>query len=86
MFLLSSFDLLGQAPQFKWVKKIPFEIKSQCVDNEDNIYITGDYRGSVIFENDTLTVTPPVLSLRNLIVREIYYGTNNLGAPKKTEV
>jgi hypothetical protein len=53
-FILASFCSSGQTPTFRWVKKIPFEIKSQCSDDEDNVYIAGELYDTTIFENNTL--------------------------------
>ncbi len=54
LFVISSIDLFGQIPPFKWVKKIPFEIVSQTTDSYDNIYITGSFSDTINFENITL--------------------------------
>lgn len=44
----------GQTPTYKWIKKLPFSINSQCSDEEDNIYIAGLIEDTVIFENTIL--------------------------------
>jgi len=55
LLVVSTFDMFGQAPPFKWVKKIPFEIVGQCSDSDDNVYISGAFSDTVTFENILLT-------------------------------
>ncbi|HNX07975.1 MAG TPA: T9SS type A sorting domain-containing protein, partial [Bacteroidales bacterium] len=74
LFLISSFNLFGQIPMFKWVKKIPFEIVCQCADNEDNIYIAGNFSDTILFENQLIFANDNV---SNVLVAK-FDSTGNL--------
>lgn len=53
--ILCSFNLLGQPPEFRWVKKLPLgEIISQCIDNDENIYVAGTFVGTLVLDGDTV--------------------------------
>lgn len=52
--LIYSQCLLAQIPEIKWIKTLPFEVISQDADAEDNIYIAGDFGGTISFGNETL--------------------------------
>lgn len=51
--LLLTFAATAQVPQFKWVKKIPFDIVGQATDSHDNVYIIGNFSDTLFFENQT---------------------------------
>lgn len=53
-FAVISLNLSGQEPVFRWVRNIPFSVVNQCIDSDDNIYVAGEYRGSFVFENDSV--------------------------------
>lgn len=52
--LICSQGLSAQIPEIKWIKTLPFEIISQDVDAEDNIYIAGDFGDTISFGNEIL--------------------------------
>jgi len=41
-------------PGLKWVKEIPIDIISMITDDNDNIYLAGDIKDTIVMGNDTL--------------------------------
>lgn len=55
LLIVFSYSLQAQIPDLKWLKTLPFGVKCQVIDSEDNIYIAGDFSGTIVFDSVILT-------------------------------